>query len=188
MSKKFKYIFGFTKLEAFATFAILLTIGLAIYMNLQISLQRGRDIQRKNDIKAIHDALIQFHIDEASFPQSREGKIVSCLGGYDEGGIPQFAPCEWHTDAFANIFTGAVYIPNLPTDPTHNEGARYHYISNGRNFQIYAALEGRDEAEFDAAIEARGLMCGNKICNFGRGFGATPLDKSLEEYENELRE
>ena len=79
------------------------------------------------------------------------------------------------------------YLERIPSDPKHDEGARYYYVSNGRRFQIYASLEGRDEDEFSEAILARNLPCGKEICNFGLAYGKTPLDKSLEEYENELR-
>jgi hypothetical protein len=181
-------ILGFNKKELISVAVILAALGTATYMNLRISLRRERDFQRKNDIKAIHDALLAFHIDTSSFPPSFEGKIVACFGGVDKNGIPQAIPCNWHTDSLGNIFTGAIFLEKLPTDPKHNSGARYYYISNGRYFQIYGALEGKDEAEYSEGIVARNIMCGNRVCNYGRGFLGTPLDKSIEEYENELRQ
>ena len=48
-------------------------------------------------------------------------------------------------------------------------------------------LEGKgNEIGFDEAIIGRNLPCGEEICNFGRAFSVTPLDKSIQEYENEL--
>ena len=181
-------ILGFNRKEITALAIILGVIGTVTFANLQVSMRRGRDLQRKNDIRTIHDALIEHQKDESSFPPSFQGKIVACFGSVDENVIPQRVPCDWHRDGLPNIFKDVVYLENLPTDPEHNSGARYYYISNGRYFQIYAALEGADEPEYDEGIVARNIMCGNRVCNFGRGFSETPLDKSIEEYENELRE
>lgn len=180
-------IFGFNKKEIFSISIILAVIGVAIYLNLSSALKRARDVQRRNDLWRISDALIEYHKDRASFPPTFEGKIVACFGGVDEHGIPQAVPCDWHADGLSNIFTGQVFLENLPTDPHHNQGARYLYLSNGRYFQIYAALESEDDPEYKPEVVARNLMCGNRQCNFGRAFLETPLDKTIEEYENELR-
>ena len=75
---------------------------------------------------------------------------------------------------------------DLPRDPDWKKGLVYVYISNGRRFQILASLEGRDEDEYSPRIEERNIKCGLKLCNFGRAYGKTPLDKSIEEYENEI--
>lgn len=181
-------IFGFKKIELLVVFLILLSIGTVTFRNLQVSLRRSRDIQRREDLWRIHDALVAFHKDELSFPPSQDGKIVACHGGVDANNVPQRRACDWHVDTLPNIFSGAVYLEHMPTDPKHNDGGRYYYISNGRYFQVYGALEGVDEDEYDPDVVARNIMCGNRVCNFGRGFSGTPLDKSIEEYENELRE
>jgi hypothetical protein len=179
--------FGFNKTEIIATALTLVVILVAIIFNFRISLRRERDFQRKNDLQSIVKALEAFHVDTASFPQSFEGKIVACHGGIDEAGTPQPVACGWYGDSLTNIFTGTVFLERLPTDPKHNQGARYYYISNGRYFQIYAALEGTDEAEYDEQIVSRNIFCGTSVCNYGKSFAGAPLDKSIEEYENELR-
>ncbi len=75
----------------------------------------------------------------------------------------------------------------VPKDPSTPSGYTYLYITNGRFFQIYASLEGgSDDSEYNAKIESRNLKCGQFVCSFGRASGNTPLDKSLEEYENEI--
>lgn len=78
-------------------------------------------------------------------------------------------------------------IPNLPKDPGTPNGYSYLYITDGKYYQLYASLEGgSDESVFNPEIQKIGLKCGNYICNFGVASGSTPLDKSLEVYENEL--
>lgn len=80
------------------------------------------------------------------------------------------------------------FLPAIPKDPQSSKGLEYIYISNGRRFQIFASLEDKKQDEYNTAVEARGISCGTRICNFGRAYGKTPLDKSLEEYENEINE
>lgn len=180
-------ILGFDKKEGIWVIVVLVVLGFAIYFNLQVSLRRGRDIQRKNDMESIEKALLAYFTDNSSFPPSFEGKMVACLGGYDGNKIPQARACDWFTDPLTNIWSGTTYLPNIPTDPNHNEGARYYYVSNGRYFQLYTALEGKDEDEYTEAIARKNIMCGNVLCNYGRSSFGAPLDKSIEEYENELR-
>lgn len=85
-----------------------------------------------------------------------------------------------------NVEELAEFLPAVPKDPQTAKGLNYLYISNGRRYQILASLEEKNQDEYDSAIEARNLSCGIRICNFGRAYGVTPLDKSLEEYENEI--
>ena len=171
---------------------ILLALVIVSYPNFQISLRRARDAQRKNDIGILANGLAKFADDFGSYPlSSPDGKILACNPLISQVGKQvkvDFDPCEWGKDALGDPFgnTTSSYIANLPFDPKASEGLAYFYISNGKRFQIYAHLEGKDEAENDPKIAFRNIICGNKICNFGRASGDTPLDKSLEEYENEL--
>jgi type II secretory pathway pseudopilin PulG len=78
-------------------------------------------------------------------------------------------------------------LPSSPKDPGTPNGYSYLYLTNGKYFQLYASLEGKsEESEYNSIIAAVGLKCGNYICNFGKASGNIPLDKSLEEYENEI--
>lgn len=78
------------------------------------------------------------------------------------------------------------FLPHIPQDPQESKGMFYVYISNGRRYQILASLEDKEQDEYNEVIEKRGISCGLRLCNFGLGYGKTPLDKSLEEYENEI--
>jgi type II secretory pathway pseudopilin PulG len=80
-------------------------------------------------------------------------------------------------------------IATLPKDPGTPQGYSYLYITDGKYYQLYASLEGgTDESVYKPEIEKLGLKCGNFVCNFGVASGSTPLDKSLEVYENELQQ
>lgn len=78
-------------------------------------------------------------------------------------------------------------IPSVPADPKGKEGYAYLYLTDGSHFQLYGSLESSDEAGYDDKIVRLNLKCGVKVCNMGKSDGKTPLDKSLQEYENELR-
>ena len=175
-------MFGFNKKDTKIISLILLLIISLTLFNFQTSLRKARDNQRKNDLRSIFDALNIYQDEEGSFPaSSSDGRIMACDGKLGESNIMIYEPCEWYQSTLTNL-------QMLPGDPRQGQGRSYYYISNQKHYQIYAALESNREAEYDQSIVSRNLPCGKHICNFGRGDGKTPLDKSLEEYENELLE
>lgn len=185
------WFFGFTGAEKLVVVLILFSLISLSYFNLQTSFRKSRDAQRKSDIRSIYDGLMAYENDFGAFPASFQGKIVACKGELnEETNLYELVPCEWYWDGLRDVNDDNYpsYLENIPSDPFHGKGARYLYISNGKHFQVYAALESDSEDEYEPAIVARQLNCGNQICNFGRSDGKTPLDKSLEEYENELRD
>ena len=190
-------IFGFKKDEGIAVFVILAVLIGIIALNLQVSFRKSRDSQRKSDIRAVHDALAAYQNDFGYFPSSLDGDILACLPDdeidtyRDAESVEDvdFKKCRWGWDSLRDVFDTSYpsYLERLPADPQHTQGGRYYYVSNGSRFQIYAALESEDEDEYSQEIVDRNLPCGDRICNFGRAFSRTPLDKTIEEYENELR-
>jgi len=79
-------------------------------------------------------------------------------------------------------------LKNSPKDPSTPQGYSYLYLTDGKFYQLYASLEGgTDENQYMPNVAALGLKCGQFICNFGRASSNTPLDKTLQEYENELK-
>jgi type II secretory pathway pseudopilin PulG len=182
----------FTKQELKGLAIILLLIFAASLPNFLVSLRRSRDAQRKADLGTIHDSLLRYQADFGSFPISKDNKIAACepvekkivngLTTFD------FSPCAWGKDALKDLsdLSYPAYIQVLPLDPNQAKGVGYLYFSNGSRFQVYAALEGKNEDEYDPKIIKRNLNCGSRICNFGRSYAKTPLDKSIQEYENEI--
>lgn len=186
----------FSKEETVVVALILGVIALASLLNFRTSLRRARDVQRKDDLGSTANALEKYRDDFGAFPlASSDGKILACVRPgdkitYDKEGRPQVTliACEWGKDSLRDILdpNSPPYLELLPGDPQRGMGLTYIYFSNGKRYQIYASLEGKDEDEYDPKIIARGIQCGTRICNFGRVFGKTPLDKSIEEYENEI--
>lgn len=65
---------------------------------------------------------------------------------------------------FGYIPTPEQYANKMLKDPTSGRSYYYQYV-NGK-VSVYAALEGKDEAEYDSKIENMKLPCGNYYCNF----------------------
>ena len=171
-------------------FAFLIVISTP---NFIVSLRRARDAQRKADIGGIQDALYRYQADFGTFPLSINGKIAACepVTYKEVGGIktPVFSACDFGKSFLADLSDSSYppYMKPIPNDPVKNKGYSYYYFSNGSKFQIYGSLEGKSEDEYDESIIKRGIACGSKICNFGKSSGRTPLNISIEDYENSIK-
>jgi hypothetical protein len=182
---------------------ILLVIGLVSYKNFKDALRRSRDSERKQDISRVAEAVSFYHQDFGFFPPStQDGRIVACNkeGGpieidtqredisLEEQLLEVFEPCEWGNDGIRDVSDPDYppYLQTLPKDPQWERGIAYIYKSNTNRFQLYTSLESDEEDEYTENIVEFGVMCGERVCNFGKSFGNTPLDKSIEEYENEI--
>ena len=193
----------FSRNEIIGVSIILLIIFGITYYNLQISLRRARDVQRRADISTIHEALLKYQNDFGFFPPATEdGKILACKGdNFKEviAGLKEenrfdvlkkgLRGCNWGEDAFRDVTDDSYppYLERLPADPKANEGLAYLYLSDMKLFQLYAYLEGGSSEEgYRQGIVERNLICGTAICNFGKAYGDTPLEMSIEMYENEL--
>lgn len=197
----------FTKRELKGIGIILFFIFLASFTNFRVALRRARDAQRRADLGVISNALLKFQADFGFFPlNSDDGKIKACKPDnfqellreasskepFDTGTyLKGLKPCEWGEDSLRDLSddTYLPYLSTIPRDSRWDKGISYRYLSNERRFQIYTHLEGEEsEIGYNQGIVKRQLNCGEEICNYGKVFGQTPLDKSIEEYENELLE
>jgi len=168
--------FGFSKNEAVGVLLILISIVALTLINLQSSYRKSRDAQRKADVRSFYDRLQEFQADYGFYPESVDGQIKGCN--------PQTVNEELMFEV-CNSDNDSSYFSKLPTDPKTDEGFAYIYMSNQKHFQVYASLESVSEDEYNEDISRLNLNCGTQVCNFGRSDGKTPLDKSLETYENE---
>ena len=173
----------FTRQEITGISIILGIIFIASFFNFRISLRRARDAQRVSDLGQMVDLLAVYQKTAGSFPKVLNGEIQACKGpdtywDTKTGSYVNLLACAWGSDSL---------LGKLPIDPQSSQGDEYLYLSDGSTYQLYASLEGKDEAEYKAEVISRHLSCGNRICNAGKAYGQTPLDKSIEEYENEIR-
>jgi hypothetical protein len=197
----------FSKSEIIGVFLILVVVIIVTSINLKSSLRRARDAQRRADIGAVANVLGSIQKDFGFFPGSSDGRIVFCkaenfgevVSQIEEGELTQddllngLRSCEWGKDGLSDLGVfetdERTYISKLPQDPKSDEGFSYNYLSDSKRFQLYAYLEGgNSEDGYNEGIVARHLMCGNKVCNFGKSYGGAPLDISIEDYEQNLLE
>lgn len=147
---------------------ILVLLFGVIAINMSVSLRRGRDSIRKDDISAIEKALDTYYQKYRIYPiSSKDGQIVGCFDGDPirdkKTGFPINAvACKWGESKFESVNL-------MPRDPNYKSGSSYLYMFDGKKYQFYISLEGKDEAEYTPSIVAKNLQCGNKICNYGRG-------------------
>ena len=173
-----KKIFGILKPSEIIVF--LSTIGFIVVLtllNFSASAMRERNENRSKNLDSIVEAMKKFHKTYGFYPKSSpDHKIIACAGEKTliRRGTQDFinpVPCEWETDQFSEDITDPGLAPLLtiiPTDPDSANGVRYHYISDGKNYQIYAAYEGKPKLDFNEKVRKLGLTCGTKICNGGK--------------------
>jgi len=196
----------FTRNEKLAVAAILGFTAIITLYNLNISLRRARDAQRRADIGSISNALNKYRDDFGFFPPSRDGKIVACRGNNFEEGLKDLqddtkfdtdkffailTSCEWGSDSLRDVTDEAYepYMKIIPSDPQSDQGMSYLYLSNTNRYQIFTFMEGEEEEiGYNSDIVGRQLNCGTGfICSFGKSYDS-PLDMSIEEYEMKLLE
>jgi hypothetical protein len=194
----------FTKKEIITVSLILFIIGLAIFPNMKAALRRARDAQRREDLGRLSEAINAYREKFSFVPPSDNGLIKACKGNNFNDVILQLnknklfdknlffsgqVDCLWGQDALKNLMDDNIspYIKTLPLDPKYKDGINYLYLSDTNFYQVYIYLEGeKEENEYNEGVVKRNLLCGTKICNAGKAYTGVPLDRSLEEYEQEL--
>ncbi|MBI4157416.1 hypothetical protein HY502_01035, partial [Candidatus Woesebacteria bacterium] len=176
----------FTK-EEIKKVGLILGVLLAVsFFNFRGSLTKARNAQRNSDLTYIREKLEEYQSEVGHFPAAgRDGTILACKSeitvvNLEFKRLENPAPCRWGEDSLVNFFsdTPKTIVERLPVDPQNDDGVRYIYKSSLSRFQIYASLEGKGEAEYNEKVAALKIKCGTRICNFGKAFSDTPLDKT----------
>ena len=150
---------GFTLIEllvAMSILAILSTIAMASFRSTQM---RGRDVQRKSDLKQISNALEMYYNDKKMYPGSNvAGQILGCPSA------PVAAACVWGAEGTTSEFKDAntTYFKKLPKDPSAFNYF-YHTLNSNKSYQIYAYLENTEDKNLIPGIT---ILCGDENCNF----------------------
>jgi type II secretion system protein G len=142
---------GFTLVELLIVIAILgvlVTVGLAGFRSSQA---RGRDAQRKSNLKQLSSALELYFSDYEAYPDASGGQIQGCGGN----------PCTWGAGNFTDGKT--VYFKVVPKDPSdYSYFYRVPDPPNNQKFQLFAYLENTE----DPSLITTPYSCGAETCNF----------------------
>lgn len=160
--------FGFTLVELLVVIAILgilATIGLTTFSSSQM---RGRDAQRKSDLKQVSSAVEIYYNDYGAYPASSNGQLLGCPS-------TTASPCTWGVEQFKDANT--VYLKTMPDDPSSNLNYYYRTVTvegvQNQGYQIYAKLENSQDTNAcignDCGVHSdlpSGVTCGSTGCNF----------------------
>ncbi|MFC1625467.1 type II secretion system protein [Patescibacteria group bacterium] len=168
---------GFTLVELLVVMAILgilVTLVAGTFRNSQI---RGRDVQRKSDIKQISNALELFYSDYGKYPDSSSGLIAACpYNPTTESG----AACTWGSGEFTDSKT--IYFKTVPADPADDFVYNYRVVDSPFNqkYQLFARIENPEDINClggDCAASPVTYSCGSFVCNFAQTSpNTTPTD------------
>jgi prepilin-type N-terminal cleavage/methylation domain-containing protein len=157
---------GFTLVELLVVIAILgilATIGLETFASSQA---RGRDAERKSDLKQISSSLELFYSDYGKYPLSNNGAIEGCRYNPVNGsGIN----CVWGSTSSTGDFTDGktTYFQTLPKDPISNLNYYYRTTLSGQGYLIFAYLENtQDQSIISSLSNLPTKACGSYNCNF----------------------
>lgn len=157
---------GFTLIElliVMSILGILVTVAIVSFRSSQI---RGRDAQRKSDLKQISNALELFYSDYSKYPSEVGGVIQACIYNSATG---SGGSCTWGNDEFSDGKT--IYLKNMPKDPSEDYTYYYRIVDSPQNqkFQLFAYLENTEDPsciEDSCTSPPVTIDCGGKICNF----------------------
>lgn len=144
MQKQKEQTAGFTLLElliAIAIVGVLSALLLASFIGVRA---KGRDAQRKADIRQLQTALQLYYSDQNAYP------VQATLTPAAPGGVALNAPLCTTPAPLAN--GPRTYLRKIPCDPMNdttywNGGKYYYYSSDGLSYDLTACLESNSDNE-----------------------------------------
>jgi general secretion pathway protein G len=120
---------GFTLIELLVVVSLIGVLATLVLANLNAARQRGRDAQRKSDLRNIQTALRLYYNDYNKYPDGTS-TIYGCGGdGTSE--------CDWGDSFESGIQT---YMSTLPDDPLSDVSYSYQQI-DADDYILTACLE-----------------------------------------------
>lgn len=136
MKNKFTKISGFTLIELLVVVSLIGVLATLVLANLNAARKRGRDAQRKSDLRNIQTALRLYYNDYGSYPAGT-GNINGCDG---------FGICFWGGTFEKDTHT---YMSVLPTDPLPYIDYNYQQI-DADDYTLTACLENASDEKGQA--------------------------------------
>lgn len=164
---------AFTLIELLIVLTIMGILAGLGFANFRTSQLKGRDAQRKQDLKQLANALELYFSDHKSYPSSNiAGSILGCPSTTN-------TVCSWGDSSISD--TNTVYIVTVPKDPNTNYNYWYIASSDGSKYQLFSRLENSQDPDINLDIEAKLLSCGpgSLYCNYGVSSANTNPEDSI---------
>lgn len=128
---------GFTLIELLVVVSLIGILATLVLANLNAARERGRDSQRKSDLKSIQNALQLYYNDYGKFPDNNaSGQILGC-------GVSGTSVCTYDNAWTADSTT---YMQTLPADPISTQN--YVYLrSDLDSYSLTACLENQSDED-----------------------------------------
>ena len=141
-------------IELLVVIAILGVLAGATAISIRINLIKSRDAARKSDLNTMQKALEMYVNDNGSYPVGNGGKIIVGENSVDWG------------EAF-ELASGAIYMSELPVDPTNNPPYCYQNGATVQSYQLYARLENLKDSSCLAGGCGDVVTCNGNPYNYG---------------------
>ncbi|MFZ5932787.1 MAG: type II secretion system protein [Patescibacteria group bacterium] len=157
---------GFTLVELLVVMAILAILSTVIISGFRSSQMRGRDAQRKSDLKQVANALELFFADYGKYPPASGTQVAAC--SYNPGTGAGTA-CAWGSGTVSDGKT--TYMKTIAKDPVSSQNYVYRVSTNQNQFQLFARLENTEDKNCingNCTNPGITVTCGGGYtCNFG---------------------
>jgi len=156
---------GFTLVELLVVMSILGVLATLMTGGFSTAQMRGRDAQRKVDLKEIANSLELYYADYGKYPTEGSTLIVGCpYNPITSTGTV----CVWGAGEFTDGKT--IYFKTLPKDPAKTQNYIYRVPDAGnQKFQLFARFENTKDQNClggDCLASPVSYSCGSGTCNF----------------------
>lgn len=127
---------GFTLIELLVVVSLIGILATLVLANLTAGRARGRDAQRKSDLRQISTGLRLYYNDRGGYPSNNvSAEILGC-------GSSGTSQCAWNTEWAVGT---TVYMSTLPKDPLPDQTYKYEADSTEDSFTLSACLENKSD-------------------------------------------
>lgn len=131
---------GFTLIELLVVVSLIGILATLVLANLNAARERGRDAQRKSDLKSIQNSLQLYYNDYGKFPDNNSsGEILGC-------GASGVSACTYGSAWTAGDTT---YMQTLPEDPISTQAYVYSQTDLD-SYTLTACLENQSDEDGQA--------------------------------------
>ncbi|MEJ2347573.1 MAG: type II secretion system protein [Patescibacteria group bacterium] len=150
MMERRKFLKGFTLIELLVVVSLIGVLATLVLANLSAARQRGRDAERKADLRNIQTALRIYYNDYGYYPTHQSTSISGC-------GTGGTSICVWGESFASDIQT---YMSVLPDDPLPSVSYYYQRLDPD-DYVLRACLENKSD---EKGVEDSGASwCPSKI-------------------------